>query len=267
MTDPATPKPPPDTTGFPGEDALCEQCGYPLKGLDPSGDCPECGSAIASSHPDHRDGPAFEHRPGPIGYLLTATAIALHPKRTFRAMQIGGPNTNARQFLLINAVIASLLGLLATAGASLTINSRSWLGGEFSIIVTLIPLLGIAAMILLGGVLFIAALTYVEVLGVTWFSRRRGWRVLFRLAERIACYATLGWLPCAAVLGLLVNLARHDLLQEAWLWMGGSAVYAADAVWALVFGVGVLGMLGFETLVWVGVRQVKFANAASAGPG
>ncbi len=31
------------------EDVVCLRCGYPLRGLDESGDCPECGAAIGRS--------------------------------------------------------------------------------------------------------------------------------------------------------------------------------------------------------------------------
>ncbi|MEM9414427.1 MAG: hypothetical protein AAGA29_02975 [Planctomycetota bacterium] len=255
---------------FPGDDALCEDCGYPIKGIHPAGHCPECGSAVADSHPDRRNGPAFDQRPGPIGYVQTAFAVLRHPKRTFRAMRVDGLRQPCRRYLLISALLAAMLwAFFYIALYQHTHRLPNYFALENSGYRLLVnkALIGIP---LVSGCIVI--LTYIEVLGVAWFSRRRGWRVPLPVAERIACYASVGWLPGAAVLGFAMHALRDFSLQKLMreylgnVASGAGANYANDAAWVIVFFVGVLAMLGFETLVWVGVRQVKFANTPAPAP-
>ena len=87
-----------------------------------------------------------------------------------------------------------------------------------------------------------------------------------RHAERVACYASVGWLPGAVLFGLVMNLSRGGMIEDLWATLGGNPVYGPDAAWATVFLAAVVAMLGFETLVWVGVRQVKFANTRPGPP-
>ncbi|XAM00492.1 hypothetical protein OT109_03690 [Phycisphaeraceae bacterium D3-23] len=256
---------PPDA--FPGDDALCEECGYPIKGLHYAGHCPECGSAVADSHPDHRTGPAFDQRLGPIGYLLTAYAVIRHPKCTFRTMRVDGVRQPCRRYLLISALLSAMLWAAFSIGLYKHLHRAP---GLFTSQQNIYREWAFEALLALPIVLgCIVILTYIEVLGVTWFSRRRGWRVPLHLAERVACYASVGWLPGAAALGFAMYAARSGDLQALMMnlfsnfGIGANYNHAADAGWVIVFFVGVLGMLGFETLVWVGVRRVKFANSST----
>lgn len=252
MTEPRPDSPAdPAAPVFPDDRALCEQCGYPLKGLSPTGTCPECGTPIPESHPDLRTGPAFESGRGPVSYLATAWAVFRHPKRTYRGMRIASSNRAPRLFLAINATLSAVLFVLAVGVRP---------PQDFGELDVLVLLLGAA-------VVFIAVyvLSYIEVLGMTWVCRRRGWRLSIRVAERVAGYATVGWLPSAVAMGIAVNLAGSDYLQDAWRAVGGPRVFAVEAAWVFLFLLGVAGMLVFESLVWIGVRQVKFANTRPIG--
>jgi len=231
---------------FPNRDALCETCGYPLVGIDPDGMCPECGTRVEQSHPKWRDGPAFDARRSPGSWFGTALGVGLHPKRTFRHMRIDGPNAPPRRFLTRTA-----LGVGA-----------GWLVLE-GVLATGPPLL--VAHVFMGAVeaaaltVGIIALTYIEALGVTFFSQRRGWRVPWRVAERVVCYASVGWVPAAIVLGKLRVLQASGVLHR-WL-IKLPSVPEPELVVVVMVLVFAVSILGFETLVWVGVRQVRYANA------
>jgi len=259
MTDPAPPPndaPPPGTRRFPGEDDLCESCGYPIKGLAPDGDCPECGSPVDASHPKHRTESA--------GYCKTVLRIATKPKPTFRAMRLCGDMRRARWFLFVNSLLAATVFSVFLLGPVTVVESVARLLTHPDGLH--VPSIEDAIFGWPSVLVAVPILTYIEVLGVTWFSRKRGWRVPLRHAERVACYASVGWLPGAAVLGVVMNLSQSWAIENLWAALGGNPVYGPDASWGAVFLAGVAAMLGFETLVWVGVRQVKFANTRAAAP-
>ncbi|MEO1236515.1 MAG: hypothetical protein AAFX76_06980 [Planctomycetota bacterium] len=218
---------------------LCETCGYGLFGLADDADGPECGRAVAASRPTHRTGPAWQNRRTARAWAATVWGVLRRPKRTFGTMRLEGPNLASRLFLLS---IASVVGVGWGAFWMLT-QSGGLLGGWTAGMV--------AAKVTLG-------MTYVEACGVTLFSWRRKWRVPFATAERVTCYASVGWVVAAAVGAVLVVVAG-DGRAEAWtaaLIGHWDADYRLFLV-AVGFGAAVLG---FEMLVWTGVRQVRFGN-------
>ena len=112
------------------------------------------------------------------------------------------------------------------------------------------------AMLAVNAVLI---MTYVETLGVTFFSYRRGWRVPFATAERVACYASVGWVPATVVMAG-IHLALETRTLQRW-WLIHFSQWTADytlGLWAVGFG---LAILGFESLVWLGVRRVRYGNS------
>lgn len=154
-------------------------------------------------------------------------------------MRLDGPAMPARLFLLSIAVVVGvgwgLFSLIAVGHSGL----MAWLAGMIAAKVVLI-------------------MTYIETVGVTFFSRRRGWRVPFGLAERVTCYASVGWVIAAAVLAPLVGLYEAGALR-AWV-IGVVGHWDPDYRW-LLGAVGFGGaVLFFETLVWTGVRKVRFGN-------
>lgn len=102
-------------------------------------------------------------------------------------------------------------------------------------------------------------MSYVEAVGVTFFSRRRGWRVPFGLAERVTGYASVGWVIAAVVLGGL-SLLTGNGRAEAWVGRLFPDFFEPDL--RLLLGAAGLGaaVMGFEVLVWTGVRRVRFGN-------
>ncbi len=228
------------TTPYPGPNTLCEDCGYALKGLNPDGDCPECGLPIAASSPIHRTGPAWQTKPSPQAAFNIIIALMLRPGRFFRRMRADGTNTNPRLFLFLTAAaIGVTWSMLAWAIAP---KGQAW--------------------VLIQGIsvcLSVIVLTYIEALGVAYFARRRGWRVPMRLAERLACYSSIGWVPAAFVMWLAIRAVANGYIDR---WMQRLlGTWEPWQSWALLVLIAAVAMMWFEVLVWIGVRQTKHANA------
>ena len=100
--------------------------------------------------------------------------------------------------------------------------------------------------------------SYVEAAGLWFFSRRRGWRVPFRRAERIVAYASVGWLPAAALLAA----AAPALAGPGADAFGQRLLGAPHPLLGPLLLLALLGAAGlaFETLAWVGVRRLRYAN-------
>jgi len=225
---------------FPNSDTLCEDCGYALKGLQPQGDCPECGLAIEASSPVIRTGPGWQDKPGPQPGLNILMALIRDPKHFFRTMRVDGSNSYPRLFLILTA---------AGIGLGWFVGARWGYGADAE-----------SAMIQTGIVaLSVMVLSYIEALGVVFFSRRRGWRVRMRLAERIVCYCSIAWVPAALVVGLALILNAQGMIDRAMRGLLG--VWGTWQSVELMVLIGAIAMLWFEILVWIGVRQTRHANA------
>lgn len=243
----------PDTQSpreFPTEDSLCERCGYPVKGLSPDAACPECGLAVAESSPAKRDLVVSETYQGGLGFISTAWLFLIAPKAGFRRLAVGRQSFFAESYLINIVILAALVYslMLFTANLMGVLNptSRVSLDAPGNMAVFVAVCIGIAGM------------TVVEMIGVTAICKRRGWRVPFPLAQQVCCYASVGWLP-----GMLIAGAGTVLIEHAWagqLWFE-SLIGLVRVRWLIYAGLFVGSLLWFETLVWIGVCQVRFANA------
>ena len=232
MPDPAGPR------AFPTDDSLCERCGYPLRGLPIEADCPECGQAVAESSPAKRGGYGSPKSGWWIAGMRVSVMMFFAPRRLYRGLSIQGGNAMARWYL---ASIALVCGL-----------AWGFLWGA------IIENKVFAIHAMLGACLAILAMTYIEMLGVTAFSRRRGWRVPFRLAERVCCLAAVGWMPGVLIAGIGLLVLSTFAAGEPWF---ERLLGLVRVSWICYGGLFVLSLLWFETLVWLGVRQVRYANA------
>ncbi len=216
---------------YPSDDTLCEDCGYALKGLLAEGDCPECGKRIAESSPGLRLGLGDRDR--------VDLGLVRRPGAYFRAMRVDGSNGPARWFMLKIILMIGLFWLLwGSTRGDWSLGTDLFTGG------------------VVMGSLYL--LSYVEVLGVVFFSRRRGWRVPFGLAERLVCYASIGWIPAVIVMGIAVDrYVAGDIDRWMRQLLGVWGTWQSIELLVLV---GTVAMLWFELLVWIGVRQTKYAN-------
>jgi hypothetical protein len=266
---------------------LCEACGYPIEDFvhesagEPTGNCPECGEPVAASLPRRRTGSAWQNRHvrtfrrrifrvglGLVGpWLETNFAALKRPQKLFRSLRIEPKSGTG--LLLINLYVAGFLVVDPWVGVLIGDPARgargSGLVAEFAI-KTLMLILETSAVALLLGLL-----TWIEFQGVRFFARQRGWRLTREGAWQVCCHASVGWI----LLGLLPLFGMAIMFASTY-WLGWAPKGVIDlsgllgpmvpliGVQGLVTGVltlggAILGLLVFETLVYVGIRQCKFA--------
>ncbi len=172
-------------------------------------------------------------------WLKTSARMVAGPGAGYRQLRVGGSNFRDRLYLasfVVGLGLAVWLGL-RSYGVGLR-QARLW----FVIVITGVPVA-----------------TYTEALGVAFFSRRaRGWRVPFELAERVACYAAVGWVPAILLMTVAQVLVDRGYVLDWWNPAWGRYTLLTDVILSSVlFGVSILW---FEMLVWLGIRKVRFAN-------
>lgn len=237
-----------DDGPFPTEDSLCERCGYPIKGLASDAVCPECGYPIADSSPEKRTLYFSGHELTVKRHTRMLRLFLLRPRQSFRALAIRSDGLTPEQFLFTNSMLAALI-----------ISSIVYIGSAFIISPRFhtIPIQSALGLFIAASI-GIILLTYIEMLGVTTFSRRRGWRVPLHLAHRVCCLASVGWLPGAVFVGVGIWMIQAFGVGRPWFDHLFGLVRVGWMVYAALF---VFCILWFETLVWIAVRQVRFANA------
>ncbi|MEQ8769905.1 MAG: hypothetical protein RIB60_05290 [Phycisphaerales bacterium] len=232
---------------------LCERCGYVVEGLDPAGNCPECGKPIAESLPERRVGTAWQRSPSLGSAALTGIQTLLTPISTLNRMQpeVGLPK---RRLLSKYALLAALgvpIPPLVGAFIAMTVyGAGDWgIAGQF------------LAMVLVMGGLIAAAVTFtavfiltsIESRGLRFIASRRNFRLTPAHAVAITSHAGIGWVlafpsASAAVVGMIFSLAIAGVDSIAVVLIGSAGFLA--------------GFLFFETFAWLGLRRCKFANRA-----
>ncbi len=228
---------------FPAPEHRCEQCGYPLVNLTISQNCPECGLPLRDSDPARRTGLAWQRKRTLGSWLATIKSVLTQPRPTYRAMRLNGVNLPDRLFLLS---MITLAGVVFGVGRGLSPRVdvlEAWLLGMAAAKVALV-------------------MTYIEVLGVAYFSRRRGWPLGLKRAERVAAYASVGW-PGATLAFVTMFRVIDSGTVRTWLMARISPQWFNSAMQILVVLALGLALLAFEWLVWTGVRQVRYGNAVS----
>lgn len=241
---------------------LCESCGYPIGGLPDDGACPECGRLIGTSLPSARPGSPWQQRAGLRSLVATNLMALRRPRELFSTIRVEWRRGTG--LLVLHLVGAAMVIVGPWSGTLIgdpVRTARLSHDQPWTTAAVIIPL----QVLLVAGVLLV--LTLIEWLGIQFWARNRGHRLLPAAAWQVCTHASVGWLMAAgfSVVGMIawLNLSSFNLTG------GVSRAAAADWLLLAVPGFGALvGLLIFEYLVYVGVRQCRYANpptAATAG--
>lgn len=108
------------------------------------------------------------------------------------------------------------------------------------------------------------AMTQIERVGIETFGRRQRWRVTRRVSLAVCAHASVGWVIAGVLLAgamLLLAVLPRDLhrLPSGGV-LRGTRLAGLHVLPVLLGLAGFAGMLVFETLVYFGVRECRFAN-------
>ncbi|MEZ6243750.1 MAG: hypothetical protein R3B57_11995 [Phycisphaerales bacterium] len=228
---------------------LCERCGYVIEGLEPSGNCPECGKAIAESLPERRVGTAWQRKPSVLSFYDLAMATLLHPLGTLDAMRF------SRTSGQLGATYAAIAAVGVAAGAFVaSVNSFARPFDRVGVVGLVVA--GVVAIVSWAiSVVALMFLTWVETRGLVFFAARRGGRVTPEVARAITAHGSVGWV--IAGIGAAVALFPMSRVEAA-----GHGTALDASVWAIGVLLVIAGFLFFETFAWLGLRRLKYANRA-----
>lgn len=229
---------------------LCESCGYALTGLPLEAACPECATPVTESLPSRRPGSAWQ-RGVRRGWMTTSMAFVHRPRAEFRLISIERPRS---QLLLLRS---TFLAALLASSAWLTV-ARAFVVDEARPLAYVEAALGLAG-VLVGTWCVLLAASWIESVGIQLFGRRRGWRVTRHVATAVCGHAAVGW-----VMGGLFAALASCLAAIATMMNGRPIVLPVVIAMIGLSGGGLIGLLWFEILVYMGIRACRFANPPDA---
>ncbi len=226
-----------------GDQLWCEGCGYRLDGLGLEGVCPECGRERGLSDPARRTGSAWQRGVSLGAWLRSGLATLRRPRTSWDRVRVDGGS--GRSLAMMNAASAAAIGV-----------------GIPGVVMRLEVLTGVMLWLLLTGVLWV--LTAVERRGLSFWGRVHGGRVTADVAWSVCGHAGAGWVVGGALASAGWVLGGLFTASQWTLFRGVVFVSGPPSLWT--FGLGwIVGLLVFETLAYLGVRRMRFANAPGAG--
>lgn len=239
-----------------GDVLLCERCGYVLSGLSEQGACPECGKAIAESLPSRRT-LVYDPKRG-AGWLTIAKAMVRSPLRAYSTMKVDVARAKGfadRSF----HIVGGLTGIAAMA-LWFDIPRRRFTPSIDEVIISAVASLLAGLVVTIGTFALLWLVTLIERLGSRNIGRWHRWHITREVAYCVCAYASVGWL-----LGVLALLAWTVLYVIQTFSAAGTGPRVDGAFSLLGAPVSFLiGLFGYELLVYIGLRRCKFANSEGA---
>ncbi len=245
---------------------LCERCGYSIEGLAREGGCPECGHPVAASLPEARVGSAWQRGPGFRSWCATVGRCVTRPRAAAKVYRI--EDERSARFRRVNILLASAVLTVAPAltygvqmlrrAAPYSMRDLTWPWAE-----TTLRWLGLAALLLGWWALLAFALsvmTGVETWGIRTFGRVHGKRITRTVARTITAHATAGWVVAAVFIsgGFLLGMMLYEVTSRRNVGPF-RGVMMLSPIWVPTV-LGFVGLLAFESIVYLGVLHCKFAN-------
>jgi len=227
-------------------DLLCESCGYTLSGLPLTGNCPECGDAIASSIGDHRHPPRWERERTFQAWVETSWLILLHPTRFFTTYTSRDSLDAARVFGSYHWFLAAiLLGVAGTLHAN-------WFFGLSGNATKFHWLQGLTFILIVLGLLVLTN----QLAGrlTAWEAAYHGWRMPLPVVMRGLYYHSPHYLP-VAVMGFATVAGYRSLLAARLVGAESAQVYLYVLCAEVIVGAVYL----FYTY-WIAMRSIRYAN-------
>lgn len=218
---------------------LCERCGYHLKGLKRADTCPECGTPVAESLPSNRIVEPWHTRATFLTSLHIAPRMLKHPVRYWDTLPLW---QDRPEMLIVDGCVLSgavlIAGIVAASAAVSLLDPSIWSG-----------LIGAAVIAPLPMVIVYITLSAIEMVGLRVVSWRHRWRDGGLRARVVVANAAFAWSVASLLtpFGFAMGAAAGDSL-------------ALPGALAGFF----LGLLAFETLVYIGMRRLRYANPPGA---
>jgi hypothetical protein len=230
---------------LPESTRLCESCGYVVEGLPLGTVCPECATLVPTSRDARRPGTPWQQRRNLAHWVVTSLLMFVAPRAASSAMRID--RGTSESLLICNLSLATTLNTCAVAHALAKKPGRFEVFGLADVVAYALA----AAIMWIVLFWMVSILTVVEQRGIRFFGKSRSWRITRNVALVVVAHAAVGW-----VIGGCLMLAASLLTTTRYVVIGREYVSTG---WILAAGF-FLGLLVFETLVFLGVRQCRFAN-------
>lgn len=236
------------------EALLCERCGYHLRGLAREDHCPECGKLILESLYSSRRGTRWQRDPTWRAWLATTLEMVRHPRTFWDRVRFGEDSPSPDQYnSFFNLVLVSVLpGVLWLILSYIVLGDVNTL--YFLVVWPIYTIVVVAGM---------SICSWLEARGCLVISRVHGWRVPGFAIWMIVDHASIGWavggfalciyliaaIAIDDVVLLYIIVTQHDLVD----WLPYAFIVST-----------LVGLVCFETLVYFGLRRLKYANMPGA---